>query len=98
MKLFPADGWYVVLALRQRPHVLVLPLVFWGLVGETLRGIMADLPWMPEGERVGEGLCWADIATDQALFVGYYHAQRTPKEQIHALVQEAIARGVALGQ
>ncbi len=92
MKLFPAKGWFAVLAQREPPYRKIVPLVFWALDGERIRAVVPG-----NGESVpGPGLSWADEQGDGSVLVGYYHQDETPKSQIQTLVEEALVLGAKM--
>ena len=98
MKLFAAPGWFAVYAQAGPPYRLVLPLAFWALDGEVLRGIVPRMsPLEPREGDPGPGLTWADALGEGGLaLLGFYHHEFTPKSHIQALVEEALVQGARL--
>lgn len=92
MKLFPASGWFAVLAQREPPYRRIVPIVFWALDGDVIRAVV------PGNRESGPGpaLSWADDQGDGSVLVGYYHQDETPKSQIQSLVEEALVLGAKL--
>lgn len=98
MKLFAGHGWFAVYAQAGQPYRLILPLVFWALDDETVRGVV---PRMAPGERQegdpGPGLAWADALGSTSLkLLGFYHQEFTPKSHIQTLVEEALIQGARM--